>query len=109
MCNFYGTGIVKIKKIYLISHFEKMKISNYDRLCRPLLTFIFNSLDSKDSYRNTNFSSFQTLLKLTVLLCFQDISDLVNNVKVCTDSSASAEHWIKNISIFTAINISDYG
>ena len=45
MCNFYGTGIVKIKKIYLISHFEKMKISNYDRLCRPLLTFIFNSLD----------------------------------------------------------------
>lgn len=25
---YYGTGIVKLSKSYLISHFEKMKISN---------------------------------------------------------------------------------
>jgi len=40
-------------------------------------------------------------------LCFQDISDPVNNVKVCTDNSA--EHWIKKIAIFTDVQISDYG
>jgi len=88
-----------------------MKISNYDLYtCRPFLKkkhSSFNSLAMIPKRQTLVLSKLYSNSLFYYALCFQDISDPVNNVKVCTDNSA--EHWIKNIAIFTDVQISEYG